>query len=267
MNVRRNFVPATTAALLVIVASGCGGADDQQTTLKVIAATSLKSAVETIADEYESAHPGTTVQNTFAPSDQIQRQIEGGLKADVIAMASGDQMKPLVAAEFAEDAVPFTGNKLAIAVGNKSKAGIDSSRDLAKPSKLSLGQKEVPIGKYADAAIASMADRYGDDYAKKVADNVVNRAPNAADVITPVALGGADASISYVTDLKANATRVRAVEIPAWAQPTIAYWIAEGAKASDAAAELIDFIESPDGQAVLQKKGFLPVPAAVGSEP
>lgn len=250
---------------LALVAAGCG--DEGSTTVRVVAATSLKSAIETAAEQYEAGHSDVEIRATFAPSDQIQLQIEEGLKADVVAMASGDQMAPLLRADLAEDAAPFTGNKLAIAVGTKSKAQLTEPQDLAGPMKLSLGQPEVPIGKYADEAIASMTGKYGARWGKAVDANVVNRAPNAADVITPVALGGVDASISYVTDLKTNAGRVREVEIPAWAQPKIAYWIAEGAAASEAGAAFIKYVKSENGQAVLQSKGFLPVPTGVGGTP
>lgn len=250
-------------ALVTLAAAGCGA--DDTATVRVVAATSLKGAIETAAARYEAEHDGVNVQSTFAPSDQIQRQIEGGLDADVVAMASEDQMAPLVKADLAEDAAPFAGNKLAIAVGDDSTAGLTDARDLANPIKLSLGQAEVPIGKYADESIAAMAKRYGAEWGRSVNDNVVNRAPNASDVITPVALGGVDASISYATDLKANAGRVRAVEIPAWAQPKIAYWIAAGTESSDAGEDFIAYVESEAGQAVLQAQGFLPVPTGAGA--
>lgn len=250
-------VALASLSLIAVTASGCGGSES--TTVKVVAATSLKSPVETAAEQFESDHPGVDIQATFAPSDQIQRQIEGGLDPDVVAMASGDQMKPLVEADLATDAAPFTGNKLAIAVGSKSKVDLTEPRDLSNEMKLSLGQSEVPIGKYADESLAAMAGKYGGEWNRAVNANVVNRAPNAADVITPVALGGADASISYVTDLEANAGRVRSVKIPSWAQPKIVYWIAEGDGSSEAGKDFLAFIQSDDGQAVLQSKGFLPV--------
>jgi molybdate transport system substrate-binding protein len=247
------------------VVSGCGSKDDKPVTL--VAATSLKSAVDTVIADFKKSHPDVQVKATYAPSDQIQRQIEGGLGADIVATASGKNMRPLLDAKLVEDPEPFAGNAMVIAVSKQSDVPISGSRDLELKQRLSLGQAEVPVGDYANEVIATLGKRYKDGFAKKVLGNVVNRASNAAEVITPVALGGVDSSLSYVTDVKTNASRVRGVAIPQWAQPTIAYWIAPTPDASDNADELLDFIESPDGQEVLHAAGFLPVPAAAGTNP
>jgi molybdate transport system substrate-binding protein len=256
------------SSLIVVAAlavSGCGGSDGEPVT--VVAATSLKAAVETVIADFEKSNPDIQVKATFAPSDQIQRQIEGGLDADIVATASGKNMRPLLDAELVENPAPFAGNAMAIAVSKKSDVPINDPQDLELKQRLSLGQAEVPVGDYANQVIATLGKRYRDGFTKKVAANVVNRASNAAEVITPVALGGVDSSISYVTDVKTNASNVRSVAIPQWAQPTIAYWIAPTPDASDNADKLLDFIESPDGQEVLRAAGFLPVPAAAGTEP
>jgi molybdate transport system substrate-binding protein len=244
---------------------GCGGSDNDPVTL--VAATSLKSAVDTAIADYRKSHPDAEIRATYAPSDQIQRQIEGGLDADIVVTASGRNMRPLLGAKLVEHPEPFAGNAMTIAVSRKSDVPIKTPNDLALKQRLSLGQAEVPVGDYADQVIAALGKKYKGDFTKKVAANVVNRASNAAEVITPVALGGVDSSLSYVTDVKTNASRVRSVAIPAWAQPTIAYWIAETPDASDSADEFLDFMESPDGQGVLRAAGFLPVPAAAGTKP
>ncbi|MBJ7354301.1 MAG: molybdate ABC transporter substrate-binding protein [Thermoleophilaceae bacterium] len=247
------------------VFSGCGRSENESVTL--VAATSMKAAVDTAVADFKRAHPDVRVRTTFAPSDQIQRQIEGGLDADVVVTASGSHMRPLLDAKLVEDAEPFAGNAMTIAVSRKSDVPIKDAGDLALKQRLSLGQTGVPVGDYADEVIATLDSRYKRGFAEKVAANVVNRASNAAEVITPVALGGVDSSLSYVTDVNSNATRVRSVALPAWAQPTIAYWIAPTPDASDGADALLDFIESPDGQEVLRAAGFLPVPAAAGTNP
>lgn len=252
---------ALTAGVLL----GCG--NEQDAALTLVAATSLKAAVETVVADFNRANPGIQVRATFAASDQIQRQIKGGLDADVVVTASGTNMRPLVEAGMVASPQPFAGNAMTIAVSKNSDLQIERSQDLALKQRLSLGQPEVPVGAYADEVVAKLGKRFKNGFASNVAANVANRASNAAEVITPVALGGVDSSISYVTDAKTNATRVRTVAIPDWAQPTIAYWIAPTTSASDSAKDLIDFIRSPDGQGALRSAGFLPVPAAVGEKP
>lgn len=252
---------ALTAGMLL----GCG--NEQDAALTLVAATSLKAAVETVVTDFKLANPGIEVRSTFAASDQIQRQLEGGLDADVVVTASGKNMRPLVEAGVVESPEPFAGNALTIAVSKNSDVPIASPRDLALKQRLSLGQPEVPVGGYADEAIAELGKRFENGFVSKVAANVANRASSAAEVITPVALGGVDSSISYVTDAKTNAARVRTVALPDWAQPTIVYWIAPTPNATASANDFIDFIESPDGQGALRSAGFLPVPAAAGEKP
>lgn len=251
-------------ALVALALPGCGG-DDQPVT--VVAATSLKAAVETVITDYKKSDPDALVRATFAPSDQIQRQIEGGLDADVVVTASGKNMRPLLTANLVKSPEPFAGNAMTIAVSKKSDVPLKTARDLALKQRLSVGQAEVPVGDYADEVISALDESYEGEFAEQVEANIVNRASNAAEVITPVALGGVDSSISYVTDAKTNVSRVRIVPIPDWAQPTIAYWIAPTSEATDNATDFIDFIKSPDGQGVLREAGFLPVPAAAGEKP
>lgn len=252
-------------ALAAGVLLGCG--NEQDAALTLVAATSLKAAVETVVADFKLANPGIEVRSTFAASDQIQRQIEGGLDADVVVTASGSNMRPLVEADMVKGPEPFAGNAMTIAVSKKSDLSIERPQDLALKQRLSLGQPEVPVGGYADEVIAALDKRFENGFARKVLANVANRASNAAEVITPVALGGVDSSISYVTDAKTNAARVRTIAIPSWAQPTIAYWIASTSNAADSADDFIDFIQSPDGQGALRSAGFLPVPAAAGEKP
>lgn len=249
----------------VFCATGCADADTAA--INVIAATSLKQAMEPIVAAYNDQHSDVEVKTSFAPSDQIQRQIEGGYHADLVVTASGDHMRPLVDAELAIDAEPFASNTMVVAVGNHAKDELRSLRDLAGDVRVSMGDSTVPVGKYSQLTIDALDRRFGDGYAIAVARNVVNRAGSAADVITPVALGGVDASISYATDARANADRVSVLEIPGWAQPEITYWAAASPDASTATRAFIDFIQSPNGQQTLEAEGFVSVDAAAGEKP
>lgn len=259
------LLSACFAVPVAISSFGCGDADPDKA--KVIAATSLKQAMEPLVDAYNDQNPSVKVETSFAPSDQIERQIESGYDADVIATASAKNMRPLVDAELAEHAAPLAGNTMIVAVADHAADAIATPRDLAGDVRISMGDSSVPIGSYGQAAIDLLDEIYGGGFAEKVGDNVVNRAGSAADVITPVALGGVDASVSYATDARANADRVTVVEIPDRAQPRIAYWAAESPTSSIEGQEFFDFIQSPDGQKVLAQAGFTTVDAAAGEKP
>jgi molybdate transport system substrate-binding protein len=253
------------AALLALPVVGCGSASDPQT-FTMVAATSLKPAAEAMIAEYEAAHPGTKIEARFAPSDQIERQLEAGLKADAVATANEQYIRDLEKAGFIEDSKPFASNRMVIAVGNDSRSTVGSPEELADGARIAVGDADVPVGRYANEIITALGEHHGESWRSKVEQNIVTRADSAANVIAPVAMGGVDASLSYLTDVKANADRVTAIEIPETFQPRIEYWIG-GAKSSIAGAALVEFITSQRGVDALAEKGFPPVSAAVGSEP
>ena len=155
----------------------------------------------------------------------------------------------------------FVENLLTLVVPSDNPAGIASAADLAKPGiKLVLAQEEVPVGGYARESICNMAAdtaTYGDDFVANVAGNVVSQEDNVRAVLSKVALGEADAGIVYTSDVTDD---VVAIEIPEAVNELATYPIAPVADGNqDAAAAYISFILSPDGQAILESYGFIPV--------
>lgn len=246
-----------------VLLAGCGG--DEASQLSVIAATSLKVPFTKIAEQYEAANPGAVVRTSFAPSDKIARQIKSGFDGNIVATADRAQMAELEEADVVARPESFAGNRLVIAVSDQSRAKVDKASDLAGNARISVGASDVPVGSYAEQAIDKLDARYGNSYGDAVRANFVSRGQSAADVITPVALGGVDVSISYSSDLRAVAGRVKAVSIPAFAQPQISYWIAPTASADPAAAEFIAYVRSAKGQVALQASGFTSSPS-VGAQ-
>ncbi|MFY9468888.1 MAG: molybdate ABC transporter substrate-binding protein, partial [Solirubrobacterales bacterium] len=222
---RINPLGILTAGLATALA-GCGGDAAQTAGLTVVAATSLKQPFSRIARDFERTNPGTSVRLSFVASDRIASQLRAGLRADVVATADDRQMRDLRAAGAVDAATAFAGNRMTIAVAKNSELKLGSPRDLAQNVRLAVGDQRVPVGAYARESIERLGDRYGGSFESRVRGNIVTFGHSAADVIAPVALGGVDASISYATDLRGTGGRVRAVELPGWAQPVIAYWIA-----------------------------------------
>jgi len=77
-------------------------------------------------------------------------------------------------------------------------------------------------------------------------------------VVGKVALGQADAGFVYLTDIAPVATRVRAIAIPARAQPTVVYELAIAAKPNDleAAQDVVIAVLGPDGRRQLRAARF-----------
>jgi len=238
----------------------------QEVDLNLFAAASLTDAFTEIGEQFQFTHPGVTVLFNFAGSQQLAQQINEGAPADVFASANHKQIQVVVDAGSVSAGSPqvFARNRLVVIIP----AGINwitSLADLAKPGlKLVLAAAEVPVGQYSidflDKASADPA--YGAGYKDGVLANVVSYEDNVKAVLAKVALGEADAGVVYLSDISgAGASKVNRLEIPDALNVIAEYPIAPiaGSPFPETAQALIDFILSPDGQAILQKYNFLPV--------
>ena len=234
--------------------------------MRVFAAASLTEAFEAIGARLEEANPGLSVEYSFAGSQALVAQLNEGAKADVFASASVGQMTAAQEAGVAGEANVFTQNRLAIVVPADNPGGVMSAADLAKDElKLVLAQAEVPVGQYAREAICKMQQEsatYGEDFARRVAANVVSEENNVRAVLSKVQLGEADAGIVYTTDITMDvAGDVGLIEIPVAVNVIAHYPVAPvtGGNAELAAA-FIGYVLRREGQAALMEAGFEPRP-------
>src|SRR5437762_2163197 len=79
-------------------------------TVTVFAAASLTEAFRTIGKDFEAAHPGATIELSFAGSSTLARQIVEGAPADVFASADEESMQK-VAGDVAGTPQPFARNR------------------------------------------------------------------------------------------------------------------------------------------------------------
>ncbi len=231
-------------------------------TLTVFAAASLTDAFTEIGRNFEAANPGTTVTLNFAGSQALRTQIEEGAPADVFASANSKEMDTLVTDGAVDASVPqmFLTNRLVVILPADNPAGIDKLEDLTTSGvKLVLAAQEVPVGNYSRRALDLMAGKFGVDFKEQVLTNVVSSEDNVKQVVTKVQLGEADAGIVYTSDAFA-APELQQIEIPDDVNIIATYPIAPLLKAAntDLAKAFIDYVLSPNGQAVLQKWGFTP---------
>jgi molybdate transport system substrate-binding protein len=231
-------------------------------TLNVFAASSLTDAFTEIGKNFEAANPGVTVTLNFAGSQALRTQIEEGAPADVFASASGKEMDTLVTGKFVADGIKqvFLSNKLVVILPANNPAGLEKLEDLTNPGiKLVLAAEEVPVGNYARQALDLMNGSFGTDFKDKVLANVVSNEDNVKQVVSKVQLGEADAGIVYTSDAVA-APDLKTIEIPTELNVIAKYPIAPLANSANAdlAQAFVDYVLSADGQAVLQKWGFVP---------
>ena len=255
--------------LLALILTACGTAvtsapttAPEARTLTVFAAASLTNAFTEIGKNFEAANPGVTVTFNFAGSQALRTQIEEGAPADVFASASGKEMDTLVTGTLVADGTSqvFLSNKLVVILPADNIAGLEKLEDLANPGiKLVLATEEVPVGNYARQALDLMNGSFGTDFKDKVLANVVSNEDNVKQVVAKVHLGEADAGIVYTSDAIA-APELKTLEIPTELNVIAKYPIAPLAASANAelAQTFVDYVLSPEGQAILQKWGFVP---------
>ena len=236
-------------------ADGVGGAGRAagptvEGTVTVYAAQSLAGAFGELGKAFEAKHPGAKVSFNFAGSSTLVTQIAQGAPADVFASADQPNMDKLVRGG-SIDGTPrvFTKNRLQIVVAKGNPKGIAGLAGLAGPGvTIVLCAENVPCGAYARQAL----EKAGVQVTPKSNESSV------AGVIGRVQSGEADAGIVYVTDVKGN-DAVGGVDIPDEDNVVAAYphAVVKGAPNAAGARAFLAFVESPEGQAVLERFGFI----------
>lgn len=253
--------------LAASLATGCarsepttGVASLQAVHLTILAAASLKDALQEAGSAYSATHRGTTLTFAFDASSALRAKIEQGAPADLFAAADVANPRTLVEDGFANGPpTPFAANRLAIVVPVSNPGRIATPADLARSGiRLVAAGDAVPISTYARQLVANLAEQpgYPADYATRVAANVVSKEDNASAVVAKVALGEGDAAIVYATD--AASVGLKAIPVPdrANVEVTCAAVVVRGSGRSDAAARFLAWLVSPPGQAILARFGF-----------
>ena len=252
-----------TCLSLLLALAACSSMAKAPQTLTVFAAASLNDAFRELGKAFEQTHPGTVVQFNFSGSQDLSTQLQAGALADVFASANAEELGHLIDAGLvAQDAAQvFIHNRLVVILPADNPAGLTALADLAQPGlKLVLAAEDVPVGHYARQVLENLNAAYGADFKPRVLANLVSNETNVKQVVTKVGLGEADAGIAYQSDITA-APSMKAIDIPAEYNVTAEYPIAPLKQAlhPQQADEFIQFVLSTEGQAILQKWGFIPM--------
>lgn len=252
---------AVAALAGMLVSGACAAVQDDEIT--VYAAASLRDAFTDIARAFEETPSAARVVLNFAGSQVLRAQIERGAPADVFASADEVHAQQLEAAGLlATTPRSFAENALVLAVPAGNPRGIAHLTDLAAPDvRLVMGIADVPVGRYARAALERHAEAVGrPDFPQAVLDNVVSFETNVRLVAAKLDLGVVDAGFVYRTDVLASDGALVEIPLPPEAAIAAPYPMAVTKRGADreAAAAFADFVHSPDGQRMLASHGFRP---------
>ncbi len=256
--------PAARPSLTIV-----GEAEGLSGNLTVFAAASLTQAFTQMGQAFESAHPGASVSINFDGSQRLRTQLEHGAQADVFAAADWEQMNALVAAGLiAGEPAAFAANQLVFLAHSGSHAetgsqGAPTLASLAQPGrKIVLALPEAPAGRYSRKVISQMeqSPRFGRKFAQGLLNNVVSEEPNVRSVARKVALGEADAGLTYQTDalIPSIAPKVQTLALPDHLNVTAQYPIGalQDAAEPELARAFVTFVRGEQGQAILRRFGF-----------
>src|SRR5215204_6122389 len=267
-SLRAKLLSCAIVAALLTGLFACGGGDEGQqeeaasegSTLTVLAASSLTDAFDELEATFEQQNPGTDVRMSFGGSTELLTQLEQGAPADVFASADEAKMNTAVKEDLASEPQTFARNRPVVIVPLDNPAGIRGLQDLANPgTTLVLAQDGVPIAEYAKEILANANAQYGENFEQAVLDNIVSREANVRASANRVALGEADATFVYVTDVTSDIQdQVEVIEIPQNLNVTATYPIAAVTESQnpDLAQKWVDLVLSEEGQGVLEKYGF-----------
>ncbi len=255
----------TGAVLLAVMVAGCGSSSAASTgakTLTVSAASSLKAAFIEIGKAFDAANGSTTTFN-FDGSGVLQKQIEGGAPVDVFASAALKQVTALKDEGLVDagSIQMFAGNGMVLVVPAGSELGITGFQDLTKDSvkRIAYGDPKIAAnGVPAEQILTALG------IMEKVRSKVVY-AQNVAQATQYVSSGEVDAAILFASEAKAAGDKVKVVATAdrSW-YTKVAYPIClvSSGTAKDLGQAFVDYVMSPQGQAVLATYGFVPAPAA-----
>lgn len=218
----------------------------------VFGAASLTESLQDAGTQFE-ARGGPRVTFSFASSSDLARQIEAGAPADVFFSADMLKMDSVEKAGLVKraDRREFLSNALVVVVPSDSTASVASAKDLEKFPKIAVADpKAVPAGVYAKKWLTERGLWTATE--PKIIPTLDVRASLAA-----VASGDVPAGIVYSTDaaISKDITVVYIVRDG----PPITYSVAPVAtsKQPAEAAKFVAFLDSPEGRAIFEKRGFL----------
>lgn len=220
--------------------------------MTISGAASLTNAFTELKGLFEKQHPGLTAHVNFAASNPLLKQIREGAPVDVFASADQATMDKAVASKVVDPATrrDFALNDLVLIVpaGGKKPAGL---ADLKNFGRIAVGNPDsVPAGRYTREALTT-ANLWEPLQARLI------QGASVRQVLDYVARGEVDAGFVYGTDAKQQAGKVDVVMVVPGHKPVL-YPVAVALTGKNPAMgrAFLDFVLSPQGQAILAKYGF-----------
>jgi sulfate/thiosulfate transport system substrate-binding protein len=278
MNVKfKAAVAASIAGLMAL--SACGGKSDASGgdgKISVVGFSVLQASYkdELAAFEKTAAGKGASFSESYGASGDQSRAVESGAPADLVHFSLEPDMTrlvgdKLVASDWNSGATKgiVTQSVVVISVRKGNPKNITGWDDLIKPgvqvvtpNPASSGSAKWNILAAYGQAAANGGDAAGQAYLTKLLKNTVAMPDSGRDATTAFLGGTGDVLLSYENE--AITAKQAGSDLDYVVPDTTLLIQNPGAVTSDApkqATDLLDFLESKDGQAIFAKFGFRPL--------
>jgi molybdate transport system substrate-binding protein len=236
--------------LIFLAACSSSSESQQQTTLNVYAASSLATPFAYAGLAYEKEHPDVKVEFNLGASSDLARFVQEGAPADVFASADITNMNKVESQDLLDSqSLIFATTYLEIIVEKGNPLNISSLEDLSNPDLIFVTTNpDVPIGQYTAEVLSKAGVSITPDSFES----------NVKGIMLKVASGEADAGIVYHSEVIASDGQVEGIKIPTEFNIVAKYpiGIIKNSENKEQAQEFIDFLLSPQGQALLAQYGF-----------
>jgi len=216
--------------------------------------------IEARKASFGSPHVGLWIDFDASPA-QVRR-IEGGDRADLLLLEASSLQRLADTEVTSGRPVEFTANRLTVVVPAANPAGLRSVFDLASPGlRVAAAADEAPLTEAAQRLVDRLAGlpEAPPGFAAAYAANIRSREVNVRFVLARVERGEADAAIVYASDARTS-PNLSMVQIPVAADIPVRYAgaVIKGAVNGSYGQRFVDFLVGPDGQALLDRNGYLP---------
>lgn len=243
------------AAWLIALGAALAGIAAHAETVTVLAAASLKGALDEAARAFEAQSPHR-VRLAYGASSALARQIEAGAPAHLFISADREWVDH-VARQGRVEGTPsvLLTNELVLVAPRGAAPRLAIAPGLALAAALGRGRlaiadpRHVPAGKYARAALVSLG-------AWRSVEARLAPAENVRSALALVARGEAPLGIVYRTDAEAEPAVTVVGAFPAGSHPRIEYPLARLKGAGAAADAFGRFLEGGVARAVWTRHGF-----------
>jgi molybdate transport system substrate-binding protein len=246
-------VSAWTGLAVALLPTLTACADEDRSEVRVLAASSLSEAFDTLEQTYESEHEDVDVVLSYDSSATLAAQVLEGAPADVLATADLPTMQTVVDEGLTDgEPQPFATNTLALITPADNPAGVNALADLESVDVLlAVCVSSAPCGA-ASSRLLALAG---------VSVDAATEEDNVKGVLTKVVAGEVDAGLVYASDAKAAGDDVAVVPVPN-AEEVVnvnPITVLSDSEQLRAAQDWVSLVLSADGQDVLADLGFGPV--------